>query len=130
MKSVGAVHSLNRVNRRVHLERLGQRRCARSSNLVLTQAEGEAVTVKQKVSSQDKKRAAHCAQLSTRSQAPRRADQTIKSVGTLHSHDRVNRLVHFQRLGQRRCARISNLVLIQAEGAAVTVEKKVSSQDK
>jgi hypothetical protein len=40
MKSVGTVHSPNRVNRRVHLERLGQRRCARISNLVQAQAEG------------------------------------------------------------------------------------------
>jgi hypothetical protein len=40
MKSVGTVHSLNRVNRLVHLERLGQRRCTRSSNRVVAQAEG------------------------------------------------------------------------------------------
>jgi hypothetical protein len=45
MKSVGTVHSLDRVNRRVHLERLGQRRCTRSSNRVVVQAEVEAVTV-------------------------------------------------------------------------------------
>jgi hypothetical protein len=40
MKSVGTVHSPNRVNRRVDLEGLGQRRCARCSNRVVAQAEG------------------------------------------------------------------------------------------
>jgi hypothetical protein len=39
MKSVGTVHSLDRVNRRVDLEGLGQRRCARISNRVVAQAE-------------------------------------------------------------------------------------------
>jgi hypothetical protein len=34
------VHSRNRVNRRVHLERLGQRRCACVSNPVVAQSEG------------------------------------------------------------------------------------------
>jgi hypothetical protein len=40
MKSVaGTVHSLNRVNRRVQLECLGQQRCARISNRVAPQTE-------------------------------------------------------------------------------------------
>jgi len=39
MKSVGTVHSLNRVNCRVHLERLGQRRCTRIFDHVVAQAE-------------------------------------------------------------------------------------------
>jgi hypothetical protein len=52
----------------------------------------------------------------------------MKSVGTVDSQNRVNRRVHLERLGQRRCARRSNLVRRQAEGAAVTVEKKVLSQ--
>jgi hypothetical protein len=43
----------------------------------------------------------------------------MKSVGTVHSLDRVNRLVYLERLGQRRCARISNLVASQAQCAAV-----------
>jgi hypothetical protein len=46
----------------------------------------------------------------------------MKSVGTVNSLNRVNRLVHLERLGQRRCARISNQVGPQAECAAVTVE--------
>jgi hypothetical protein len=120
MKSVGTVHSHDRVNRRVHLERLGQRRCAIMSNVVVAQAEGAASsTAEEKALSQDNKRTAHSAQLSTCTHARRRADQTMKSVGTVHSLDRVNRLVHLERLGQRRCASSSNQVAKQAKGAAV-----------
>jgi hypothetical protein len=41
----------------------------------------------------------------------------MKSVGIVHSQDRVNRRVHLDSLGQRRCARISNPVVFQAECA-------------
>jgi hypothetical protein len=130
IKSVGTVHSLNRVNRLVQLDRLGQRRCALSSNRVQIQAEGAAVTVEKKMLSHDKKRTAHNTQLSTCTHPRWCTNQTMKSVGTVHSLNRVNRCVHLERLGQRRCALSSNRVQIQAEGAAVTVEKKVLSHDK
>jgi hypothetical protein len=42
----------------------------------------------------------------------------MKSVGTVHSLDRVNRLVYLERLGQRRYARSSILLCAQSESAA------------
>jgi hypothetical protein len=106
-------HSLDRVHRLVHLERLGQSNSSLGTDVIGTQTGG----IQRQVVVHAERGRGKRYTMSTHQHSARctgRWEQTEPRVA--HSLDRVHRLVHLERLGQSNSSLVPDVVVIQPEG--------------